>query len=744
MDHLISNYESLFNNIEIGIIYQHSSGKIIDANPASEKILGYSKEQLNEMSSNSSVWQAIKPDGSDFPANEHPSMLTIKTGKVIKDVVMGIIHPKTQNRIWISIDAVPEYEKGNKNPVKAFITFQDITEKQNVQNELIETQKKFQALFENGPIGIAYHKMIYDEKGKPVNYFFLDANENYQKLTGVDPRGKLVTEAFPGIEKDPADWIGTFARAGQHGETIRFQQYLQPVDRYYDAVGYQSSPDHFVAAFFEITEQKKKELELERLKNELEDKVVERTKQLKIEKENAETASMAKTAFLANMSHELRTPLNAVLGYAEILHSKEVDPIRKQYLNSISTSGKTLLSLINDVLDLSKIETGKFELQHNVVSIKNIFNELSTIFNKKIIDKGLHWQIEIDKNVPELLILDEMRLRQILLNLVGNAVKFTDNGNISLHCSIYAEEEAGKGESHLKIDVKDTGKGIKKNDLKRIFNAFEQARHQKVTEYGGTGLGLSISKNLAELMHGAIKVKSTLGKGSVFSLIIRNVERAKHTEQNNTQHLIDPESIDFKPAKILVVDDIDYNRDLIGTYLQSFNFEIAYANNGKQALVEIEQNLPDIILLDMKMPVMSGYELSIILKETNTYRNIPIIAITASSLSEDEIQIKKYCEGFLRKPVSRVQIVNELIKYLEHEILELNDQNFDEDISTFTIQDEKNKGKINEMLMNGDMDSIVAFAEKLEKKRKENKKTLTLLKEYATACNEFEIKKLLR
>ncbi len=256
------DYNSLFEKMSLGVVYQDTSGKIIDANPAAELILGYSVEQMNNMTSDSNEWDAQKDDGAPFPANEYPSMLALTTGKIISDIVMSIYHPKRRSRVWINICATPEFKEGEKKPFRVFTTFSEISDK-------FSTQKDYQALLEKSPLGIAYHKMIYDESGNPVDYYFLDANENYLKLTGIDPRGKMVTEAFPGIEKDPADWIGTFARSGRDGENIRFQQYLESVDRWYDVVGYQSSPDHFVATFLEITEQKKKEQDILELNTEL-------------------------------------------------------------------------------------------------------------------------------------------------------------------------------------------------------------------------------------------------------------------------------------------------------------------------------------------------------------------------------------------------------------------------------------------------------------------------------------------
>ncbi|MFW5657441.1 MAG: ATP-binding protein [Bacteroidota bacterium] len=733
---------NLFETIEIGIVYQDSNGKILASNPAAEKILGYSPEKITGINMEAPDWGFVKPDGSTVSTDELPSMIALNTGKIIKDSILGVYNPEKAIQVWLNINAVPEFQEGEEKPFRVFVTFNDITDRFLMERKMKETEEKFKALFENSPIGVAYHRMVYDTNGNAIDYYFLDANENYQKLTGIDPRGKLVTEAFPGIENDPADWIGTFARAGRDGEVIRFQQHLEPVDRWYDAVGFQSSPDHFVAAFLEITEQKKKEIELERLKNELEDKVKERTRELEEEKERAEAANRAKTTFLANMSHELRTPLNAVLGYADILKSKEYDETRQQYLNSISTSGNALLSLINDVLDLSKIETGKFELQHSVVALKTLFEEINIIFNKKITDKGLAFTISTDPSVPEHLLLDEVRLRQILINLVGNAVKFTEKGYIAIRCSPLTKENSGPGEIHLKIEVEDTGRGIVKSELKRIFNAFEQAKQQKVSEYEGTGLGLAISKNLAELMQGEIQVESTPGKGSLFTLIIRHVEIISDKEKIRKKKLLDPESVTFKGGKVLITDDIDYNRDMMGTYLQPYNFELSFASNGKEALEIIKNETPDILLLDLKMPVMDGFELSKLLKGSAIYRKIPVIAISASSLREDENEISKYCDGFLRKPVSRAEVVTEMVRFIDADI-DVSETS-DNGVTDFGSRPHREElSDIKSKVLDGDMDGIISLVND-RLKNTAHPKFYAQIKHLAIACDERAIISMLK
>ncbi|MCP3662331.1 MAG: histidine kinase, partial [Gammaproteobacteria bacterium] len=223
------------------------------------------------------------------------------------------------------------------------------------------------------------------------------------------------------------------------------------------------------------------------------------------------------------MSHEIRTPLNAVLGFSEVLSLQEEDIKKKGYLRSIQSSGKSLLSLINDVLDLSKIEAGKLKLQYSAVSIQSLFKEMSAIFRLRITDKGIDFEVQVDPNLPKSLLLDETRLRQMIINLIGNAIKFTDKGFI--HLSVRAIEEAADIDScvTLEIEVADSGTGISKKDQKKIFGEFEQLKGEKA-QAQGTGLGLAITKSIVKLMKGSISVKSEKGKGSTFRIELEDVE----------------------------------------------------------------------------------------------------------------------------------------------------------------------------------------------------------------------------
>ncbi|MBX7154313.1 MAG: PAS domain-containing protein [Bacteriodetes bacterium] len=390
--------------------------------------------------------------------------------------------------------------------------------------------------------------------------------------------------------------------------------------------------------------------------------------ELIIAKEKAEQASRAKSEFLANMSHEIRTPMNAVLGFTNLLGSHIKEPTLQEYIKSIQAGGAALMQIINDVLDLSKVEAGMLSIKPEPVHIGSVVEDIGRLFYQKIDEKKLRFISNISSNIPQALMLDEVRVRQILFNLIGNAIKFTDNeGTISVNVSGMPDSD-GKS-CILSLVVSDTGIGIPHDQQELIFEAFRQVAGQSTRKFGGTGLGLSICKRLVNIMGGDISVESEPGIGTSFTITLRNVLIADNiitTPTTSGKKLV------FKPASILAVDDNSENLKYMYALLQSQNFDIKLAQSGREAIAMTQDWTPDVVLMDLRMPELDGHETRELLRRDQRFVKTPIVAVSATvQEAKSDLVGNSAFDGYLLKPVTSEDLLDELKKYLPHnEIIE--------------------------------------------------------------------------
>ncbi len=379
-------------------------------------------------------------------------------------------------------------------------------------------------------------------------------------------------------------------------------------------------------------------------------------------KEIAEHANRAKSLFLANMSHEIRTPMNAIIGYTRLLKKTTTNEVSNEFLQIIEVSGKNLLSLINDILDLSKIEAGKLNIEFKPTNSLAIFNEIYNIFKLKAFEKKIDFSTNFAPDIPQTLLLDETRLRQVLFNVVGNAIKFTEKGTVTISLS-FNYTAVNNDSIQLTISIEDTGIGIPENELSEIFKAFQQQKGQG-NQFGGTGLGLTITKSLVEMMNGSISVESKVGVGSKFVIQLNDIQIYRSLE-SVAQSKIEHKIFEFIDTTILVADDNEYNLGLIRTILQYHKIKVIEARDGREVIDSLLNAIPDMILLDMKMPVMDGYETAKIIKNSDIWCKIPIIAITAEAMKENKQAILNIgCDGFLPKPIDDNALFELIITHL--------------------------------------------------------------------------------
>ncbi len=499
-------------------------------------------------------------------------------------------------------------------------------------SDRVRAEEQFTQMFNSMLDGYALHEIIVNDNGDPVDYRFLRVNPSFEKMTGLsahDVAGKTILELLPGTEKL---WIERYGKVALTGEPTSFEAYSREVGRHFMVSAHSPAPGQFACSFTDITDR----LAIE--------------DDLRTAKETAEDASRAKTEFLANMSHEIRTPLNGVLGMLQLVQTTPLNDEQAEYVAIGIRSAHSLLRILADILDLSRVEAGKLEIVDEEFALDEVVSPVLEAFAGDMSDKKVDLRWKPDPGLPERFVGDPVRLRQILYNLVGNAVKFTPEGSVEL--GVYPlPVMAPDGRQRVHFTVTDTGIGIADDALGCIFESFTQADSSTTRKYGGTGLGLGMVKRLVGLMGGTIQVVSEPGRGSQihFTIPLRPVRHPADVDA------AEPPALLTERIRVLLVEDDPVNSYAAALLLKKHGMEVETAANGIEALNQLAVNAFDFVLMDIQMPVMSGLEATRRIRTDPAFdriRDIPVIALTAHAMSGDrERFLEAGMTGYLSKPV---------------------------------------------------------------------------------------------
>ena len=783
-------FRALFETMAQGVIYHDGMGKIIDANPAAEKILGFKLSQIQGRDSADPIWKAIHEDGSEYSGPEHPAIKALATGQPVNGKIMGVYHHQEGKYHWIKVNATPEFRQDEQQPYQVYSSFEDVTKQIEMTQALEKSREQYFQLFENIQNGVVIYRAV--DNGEDFQIIDINkAAENMERRNKNEVIGKLVTQAFPGIRD--FGLLKIFKKVwqtGQSGEHNAEYYHDHRISGWRNNRVYKLPSGEIVAVYEDYSEKKKAQEELERFKTisdqalygtcitdaegtiiyindyfahihgyerqavvgkhisifhtkeqlqclkeltqhlletkgvfpatetwhlrkdgkefpmlmsglvlqnysgskpmiatsavdisdqkELEFTLKAQQEELKAtneemeamneelieSEEQARKANQAKNEFLANMSHELRTPLNGIIGFSEIVKGTLLTEDQLRYMDIVLTSANHLLEIIGDILDFSRIEAGKYQLHPEKTQLRVLVEKMISILRYSTQEKGLSLVVDMSDDIPAYVQVDGSRLRQILLNLLSNAIKFTEKGKIVLTINRLKMQD---DRVRLLFSVTDTGIGIKQDDQEIIFRPFHQLDMSNTRAYGGTGLGLAISRDLLQKMNSTLKLKSIYGEGSEFSFeLLLPYYEPKPVSTEDLDPAEPVNNCSYSGKKILIVEDNHINMEYVKTALSLFSkdLQIIEAHQGKEAYQQYLNHKPDLILMDIIMPKVDGYQATAMIRQEDT--TIPIVAMTAKAMKEDrQTCLEAGMNDYITKPVSLNQLNQILDKYLK-------------------------------------------------------------------------------
>ncbi|MBK8804578.1 MAG: PAS domain S-box protein [Fibrobacteres bacterium] len=655
-------HQALAESMSVGVIVLDKTGTIVSCNPAAERILGLSRDQLTGRALTDPRWRSIHEDGTDFPCSQMPAMRTLETAMAFQGVIMGVDDPLRHRRIWISIDSQPMKDPSGLGLIGVATTFTDITSLREKSLAIDLERERLLTILEATRAGTWEWNV---QTGK------VTCNARWAEIIGhtMEELGETTLETWVGLTH-PDDLAEAWSRLERHfaGELAFYDSEFRMRHKNGHWVWIRDRgklisrsenglPLMVMGTHADITERKLAQETLQRNMQELE-KSHRRSEELA---RSAEEANRAKSEFLANMSHEIRTPMNGVIGMTDLLMDTELDATQRGYATLVRKSADSLMEIVNDILDISKIEAGKFSLDPVDFSLRTLLEPFVQEYKLRARSQSLTFQLEIHPDVPDSIHLDPGRLRQILINLVGNALKFTSQGGV--HIAVAWRTSLAEG-PRIDFTVRDTGIGIPRTKIPLLFQVFSQLDPSITRSYGGTGLGLAICKQLVTLMGGEISLESQEGSGSAFSFAVPC--QVARTSAANVPAEGNWRSRRFPNAKLLLAEDNAVNQLVAKGILGKFGIVPDVVPDGHLALRTLSANAYDLVLLDIQMPLLDGFQIVQQLRTTpGPNQRACVVALTAQAGEEDrEKCLEAGMSDCLSKPIQPKDLMRVLERWL--------------------------------------------------------------------------------